>query len=639
MGDILAGTVASSTIQTPAASTSVDLFFDSGASSPGQPALKRSSGLVSHLYEGQGPIPWIDVTSYGATGNGTTDDTAAINLAIAAAVALTAPAGSQRGCVVYFPEGIYLVSSALTSPNANGIVFNGAGRGASTILVATAFATGDVLALHSGSAYCEVRNLQFYAQGTRSSGAFINTNGATDICISDCVLTGPFVGINVSGSSIKVRIRNTEINSIVGTTGVGILVNNGTAGDTYIGPGVVMSNGTQPLAGIEIQATGHTSILEVNTTKCINGLYINPGAGQTVNYLFVDHCLWDSCSGNGININAGTSTSTIESLLFQNSWASGTTSGGGAGIITQGVAGGIIDDVHFVNCRILNNQTHGVQHGFGNNLTFSECTVAGNSQASNGASDGFNIAAGINKFVIIGCTIGTAGTSQSATQRYGVNILSGASNSYTVTNNNFTSNVTANISDLGVPAGLTQKIVMDNIGGSVQGGVSATTAASGAINTTATVIAGGTNSGAVFPANSLKVGTVIRISIPFSCTSSAADTATWSLRFGTAGTTADTAFATVAVTSATSGTGILGKVVIEFVVTTVGTTGTTLGQLVMWNTGITGAATNNCTVVAITPSAVLNTTVTSYMTVSFITSATTCTYTFSAPCQIEVVKP
>jgi Pectate lyase superfamily protein len=598
--------------------------------------VKTPAGNIMNAL-GQGPIPWIDVTSYGATGNSTTDDTAAINSAIAAAVALTAPAGSQRGCVVYFPEGIYLVSSALTSPNANGIVFMGAGRGASTIYVATAFATGDVLAFTSGKAYCEVRNLQFFAQGTRSSGAFINTNGATDIIISDNVLTGPFVGINVSGSSIKVRIRNTEINSIVGTTGVGISVNNGAAGDTYIGPGVVMSNATQPLAGIQILATGHTSCLEVNTTKCITGLLIAPGASQTATYVFIDHCLWDSCSTNCMSLNATTATSVIESVFMQNAWASGTTSGGAAGLILTGVAGGIIDDIHFVNCRFLNNQTHGVQHGFGNNVTFSECTMAGNSQASSGTSDGINIAAGISKFVIIGCTIGTAGTSQAATQRFGVNVLAGASNSYTITNNNFTSNVTANISDLGAPTGLTQKLVMDNIGGSVQGGISSTTAASGAINTAETGVAGGTNN-AVFPANSIKVGTVIRAILTGTCTATVANASTFTLRFGTAGTTGDASIATGAVTSAATGTNIPFRVIVDFVCTSVGTTGTLLGSLAVTNSGATGLAAQGTTVVALTVTATLNTTVASYLTVTYKSAATTTTSTFSAPCYIEVVK-
>jgi hypothetical protein len=50
-------------------------------------------------------LPAIDVTTFGATGDGTTDDTAAINSAInACVVTRTAP---HNGCILYFPPGIY----------------------------------------------------------------------------------------------------------------------------------------------------------------------------------------------------------------------------------------------------------------------------------------------------------------------------------------------------------------------------------------------------------------------------------------------------------------------------------------------------------------------------------------------------
>lgn len=50
---------------------------------------------------------WYDVTAYGATGTGTTDDTTACQLAINACIA-------NGGGNVYFPAGKYLISSALT---------------------------------------------------------------------------------------------------------------------------------------------------------------------------------------------------------------------------------------------------------------------------------------------------------------------------------------------------------------------------------------------------------------------------------------------------------------------------------------------------------------------------------------------
>ncbi len=65
--------------------------------------------------------PFVNVTDFGATGNGTTDDTAAIVAAIAAA----APSSARTGNTVYFPAGTYLVSSTLTVPV--GLILQGAG--------------------------------------------------------------------------------------------------------------------------------------------------------------------------------------------------------------------------------------------------------------------------------------------------------------------------------------------------------------------------------------------------------------------------------------------------------------------------------------------------------------------------------
>lgn len=51
----------------------------------------------------------FNVKDYGATGDGSTNDTSAINLAIAAA-------NSASGGIVYFPAGTYIVASPLTTP-------------------------------------------------------------------------------------------------------------------------------------------------------------------------------------------------------------------------------------------------------------------------------------------------------------------------------------------------------------------------------------------------------------------------------------------------------------------------------------------------------------------------------------------
>lgn len=90
--------------------------------------------------------PVFDVKAYGAVGDGATDDTVAINLAIAAA---------SGGGVIYFPIGTYLTSSALTLTS--GVSIQGAGPRASIIKVGhggfgiTAVGTLGTLASLSGN--------------------------------------------------------------------------------------------------------------------------------------------------------------------------------------------------------------------------------------------------------------------------------------------------------------------------------------------------------------------------------------------------------------------------------------------------------------------------------------------------------
>lgn len=68
---------------------------------------RSTAQSVADLSGGGAGLGWFDVTAYGATGDGTTDDTAAIQSAIDAAAA------SNNGGVVYFPPGIYIVGGAL----------------------------------------------------------------------------------------------------------------------------------------------------------------------------------------------------------------------------------------------------------------------------------------------------------------------------------------------------------------------------------------------------------------------------------------------------------------------------------------------------------------------------------------------
>lgn len=78
----------------------------------------------------------INVMDYGATGDGSTDDRAAIQAALDAAKSDTVRAdgtSSPRGVVVYFPEGVYTVEGTLFLCRSSGIEIVGAGTPAADL--------------------------------------------------------------------------------------------------------------------------------------------------------------------------------------------------------------------------------------------------------------------------------------------------------------------------------------------------------------------------------------------------------------------------------------------------------------------------------------------------------------------------
>ena len=101
-----AGGVLSGTYPNPGLAASPALTGNPTAPTP---AIGDSDTSIATTAFVRAELPWFNVKDYGATGNGTTDDTVAIKAAMAAAKA-TGSVG--QGCV-YFPNGTYIISSPL----------------------------------------------------------------------------------------------------------------------------------------------------------------------------------------------------------------------------------------------------------------------------------------------------------------------------------------------------------------------------------------------------------------------------------------------------------------------------------------------------------------------------------------------
>lgn len=111
----------------------------------------------------------INVKNYGATGDGTTDDTAAIQAAIDAASAY--PVSD-----VWFPAGNYRTTSTLTLPSSSGRNFTikGTGNASYGSVLSGVIITADHTAgpaVHMASSGQRLENLVITASASRTAGA------------------------------------------------------------------------------------------------------------------------------------------------------------------------------------------------------------------------------------------------------------------------------------------------------------------------------------------------------------------------------------------------------------------------------------------------------------------------------------
>lgn len=390
---------------------------------------------------------FLNVKDYGAVGDGTTDDTAAIQQAID-----DLPASG--GCV-FVPPGTYSVSSSLAL--SEGAELCGAGSG--SIIRASSAALGiDIIKIGDGSAtlsFAAVRHLKVTSNGQKTGGAGIALNKAYRVWLESLSLEFQYRGVYIQNSTAiwlkNSDIRDTKENAITIESALGqgfewyidsVLCDNPTV--TNIGTGLLWNGG-------ESLHVSHS-----NFQRFTNGFVVNTTAGRESRFAFIEGMICDFSSDNNVRITNTGSGATV-ALTFTNSWSGTATN---YGVLVDRPGAGIVQGVRWVGGKVFHNGLAGFRLAGGQDVHISDCDIIANSQTVSAARHGVEVGSNSNEFSVTGCRIG-GGYQQGDTQGYAIHIDAGTSDYYILTNNDcHGNNNTPKINDNGTGV---NKVVANNI--------------------------------------------------------------------------------------------------------------------------------------------------------------------------------
>ena len=260
------------------------------------------------------PPSKFNIKSYGAIGDGTTDDTSAIVSAISAC-------SSAGGSEVLFPQGTYKTSSIIVIPN--NVLLVGVGPG--SIIKPTNAVT--ITAVQLNGNYCGMKSL--LVDGN-------NTSGATGILVGESTISLPslseVVVQNFRGSgAYGLRLKNS-INASIRNC---IFLSNQTGMYAY---GTSLPTVTDILGclfqssveyGVRLDTAWSMNFKTCTFEGCgKNGLWLNDAYALCVD-IHVDNCWFEgNCTSSGVyHILAGAARFTIRDAFFEDGYALHVTGG------------------------------------------------------------------------------------------------------------------------------------------------------------------------------------------------------------------------------------------------------------------------------------------------------------------------
>lgn len=364
----------------------------------------------------------MDVTCFGAKMDGTTDDTPAVQAAIAAAAA------SSAGGQVTIPGGRIRLGGVVLPSN---VRLSGAGANATAVFAAdpnaTMFQAVDARAI--GNVAIEGLAIYGAGGGRQTGGHYVLFRNCSNCRVSDFLFSGAYVGVEIGGpDTVDVTVER-------GRSDGAVLYHFAVSGgsDTFFRSIVTTAAGSpQATCGLRLTQSGGTWISDTDITASGHGTCVQPGDGQAVKWTFASNtALGDTGTGSGLFLNP-TGTGVIYGFSATGSWTSANKL---AGVASQCDLGGTIQGVTLNGHRAIANTLDGLSFACGDGIRITAPTVVDNSNPDGGGVAGRNsgivFGPGLSHFSVIGGEVRALFGSRPF-QRHGVLVLPGASDYYTL---------------------------------------------------------------------------------------------------------------------------------------------------------------------------------------------------------------
>jgi hypothetical protein len=301
--------------------------------------------------------PWVDVRAFGAIGDGTTDDTVAIQNAL------------NTGKLVFLPQTTanrYNISATLIPVGNQTII--GEDR---SVVISQTTASADCFTL-SSKPNTWIKDLTLAGIGASSTGSGINVSGSNPCHLDNLNIQGFGDGIQATSTN------NLFLNKIYAVNNVNYGINLITVIDGWITSSFVGGTSNVGNTGAGIAFTGSCNGIYVSILQCqtnnINFLtQQNVGVGVP-GEIFVSECINDNATVHGYYLDHA------NDIEFSNCWSSNRGTGKNFYISANA------SEIRLIGGKIFNCTGHGVEILGGN------CSIVGTSiqDASQGASNTYD---------------------------------------------------------------------------------------------------------------------------------------------------------------------------------------------------------------------------------------------------------